>query len=731
MNRELTLIGSDPDVKPGLITGTYGLEVDPPAVDRMAILSISKGVEAVEEALVLFVDTAGTPLGQHGLLVVRGQIEPSVLHVPAGTSRLLVALTVPEPERRERIPARLEYPGRLAGITKLALYVYRINRQRGVSLPRLVLEKSQQLYRLGIRNLLRSPSSHVQLRELTSSDYLNWIRRCTETLLETGSAAHGDKVTRLAVFVETGPGTDSLERSLDALQRLRHATVRVYLVSGESSIPDELAGSWPRLECSLVLPAELSSAVRSVVSESDWCSFIRAGDLIRPHALQVLNRYVTVHGEACICYSDHDHGTNEARHSPWFKPRWSPQYYLNTDYVGRAIFFRADWLSKQPMPQSMKCIHETLLLVAGQSDPGGIHRIADVLFTFPEPPACRSGSDRQDVVTEHLNSQGISHAWKSGAKGVSESYVDYSPGFAGCYPGVSIIVPTRDQVRLLKSCVESLLDVTEYPSYEILIVDNGSRQSRTKSYLRECASRPECTVLDYDAPFNFSAINNFAVNHAKGELVCLVNNDIQVFREDWLSSMAAYFALRDVGAVGAKLLYRDRRVQHAGVVCGLGNVAGHAHRFEKSDAAGYMNRLQVPGEFSGVTAACLLTRRSIFQSLGGFNARELAVAYNDVDYCLKLWQAGYSVIFAPQAEAFHLESKSRGSEDTEEKRLRYRSETQYMWREWGAVLEDDPFYNPNLSRVREDYSIAPIMMSSVELEKVREGVVGPEAQRID
>jgi GT2 family glycosyltransferase len=676
----------------------------------MAVLAITPTFDGVEEAIALFEDSLGESLGQQAVLVNKGRLRPSVLHVPAQTEHLLVALTVSEVEPASQLDARLTYPGRLLGMVRLAVFVYRVNRQRGVSLPRFLLEKTVQLHRLGLRNLFRSPSSHVQLREFTSPDYLNWQRHSMENLLANGSIARSEQVMRLAVFIEAegiDKGLDSaLRASLAALAELGNAQVQAYVFAAGLPATDWLGESTMGVDIELLQTLDLPAAVGAAARDYEWCCYIKAGDIIRPHALHVLGEYANTHAQLCICYSDHDYLQDEERHSPWFKPRWSPEYFRNFDFIGRAVFYRGEWLAKQTrLETEITRIHTSLILAAGMAEPERIHRIPDVLFSFPGRPARQPPLERQAVISEHLTAAGIRHSWQAGVEGISASFVDYSPGFESAVPRVSIIVPTRDQLRLLKSCVESVLSVTRYPDYEIIVVDNGSRKRRTLAYLEKFSSRPECRVLHFDGPFNFSAINNFAVQQATGELICLLNNDIEVLREDWLSRMAAYFALPDVGTVGAKLLYRDRRVQHAGVICGLGNVAGHAHRFAKSSEGGYMNRLQIPGEFSAVTGACLLTRRTVWDALGGMNAQELAVAYNDVDYCLKLGRAGYRVIYVPQAELFHLESRSRGSEDTEEKKVRYKGETEYMWSKWESELRDDACYNPNLSRVREDFSL--------------------------
>lgn len=275
------------------------------------------------------------------------------------------------------------------------------------------------------------------------------------------------------------------------------------------------------------------------------------------------------------------------------------------------------------------------------------------------------------------------------------------------HPLVSIIIPTRDQVELLKACIDSILSFTTYPSFEILIINNGSQESETLDYLQDLENG-QIRVLDYPHEFNYSAINNFAVENAQGDYVCLLNNDIEVISHDWLEQMLAFAQLPGTGAVGAKLLYPDGRIQHAGVVlgvAGLARVAGHAHKFFAADATGYMGRAMVANEFSAVTGACLLVSKSKYLQVHGLT-QELTVGYNDVDFCLKLLAAGYKNVFVPQAKLTHHESVSRGLDTTKAQIERASNEVLYMRNKWGEILDNDPSYNRHLSGTHENFSLA-------------------------
>ena len=212
-------------------------------------------------------------------------------------------------------------------------------------------------------------------------------------------------------------------------------------------------------------------------------------------------------------------------------------------------------------------------------------------------------------------------------------------------------------------------------------------------------------LLAYDKPFNYSAINNFAVQQAKGEVIVLMNNDIEIISSNWLTEMVSHCLRDDIGCVGAKLYYPNNTIQHGGVVLGIGGVAGHSHKYFPKDHPGYFKRLKITQNFSAVTAACLAVRKSVFEQVGGLNEKDLTIAFNDVDFCLKVQQAGYRNVWTPYAEMIHHESISRGAEDTPEKVARFNQEVDYMKTTWGDHLNSDPCYNPWLSQVREDFSL--------------------------
>ena len=273
-------------------------------------------------------------------------------------------------------------------------------------------------------------------------------------------------------------------------------------------------------------------------------------------------------------------------------------------------------------------------------------------------------------------------------------------------PLVSMIVPTRDRLELLRPCIDSVLATTSYSPYEVLVVDNRSGARATHEYLRTIARHPAVRVLSYDHPYNFSAINNFAAGQASGAYLCLLNNDTEVIDERWLTEMMRFAVRDEIGAVGAKLLYGSGAIQHAGVVVGMGDAAGHAHRFSRSDDPGYFRLPHVAHFVTAVTAACMVVAKPKFDDVGGLDEEHLPVAYNDVDFCLKLQRAGYRNVYVPHAVLLHHESMSRGDDKAKEHIERYSRELTTLQQRWGTKTYQDPLLNPNLDRYSETFIVA-------------------------
>jgi GT2 family glycosyltransferase len=273
-------------------------------------------------------------------------------------------------------------------------------------------------------------------------------------------------------------------------------------------------------------------------------------------------------------------------------------------------------------------------------------------------------------------------------------------------PLASIVIATRDRIALLSTCIESIRARTTYRPYEIVVADNDSVEPETRTYLAQLVREGVARVVPYPGAFNFSAINNAAARQSGGDVLVFVNNDVEVIEPEWLTELVAQASRPEIGAVGAKLLYADGRLQHAGLILGIGGVAGHAFKRFPRDTLGANGRAVMIQAVSAVTAACMAVRREVFDEVGGFDAQALAVAFNDVDFCLRVMRAGYRNVYTPYALLYHHESASRGSDDVPEKAARFQAEVEVMLDRWGDALGRDFAYNPNLTLGAEDFGLA-------------------------
>jgi GT2 family glycosyltransferase len=451
------------------------------------------------------------------------------------------------------------------------------------------------------------------------------------------------------------------------------------------------------------------------LASGEWIALLDHDDVLSENALAEVALTLARRPDAQLVYSDEDkidgHGT---RFEPHFKCDYSPELFRSMNYFNHLTVHRADnvravggWRPGFEGSQD----YDLNLRVVECIDPGAVVHIPKVLYHW-------RAVEGSTALAGDAKGYAYKAGWKALEEHVARSGIDAElceiPG-APWYrvrhrmiepaPLVSLIIPTRDNVELLRTCISSILEKTTYRNYEIVVMDNGSVEAETLAYFDEIARDRGVRVIPYPHAFNYSAINNEAVLHAKGSIVALVNNDIEVISPDWLSEMVSWVQQSRVGCVGAKLLYPDDTIQHAGIILGIGGVAGHSHKYARRGDHGYCSRLEVAQNLSAVTGACLLVRREVFTEVGGLDEKGLKVAFNDVDFCLKVREAGYLNVWTPFAELYHHESKSRGAEDTPEKRARFRREVETMQARWGAVLQEDPYYSANLTREWENFSL--------------------------
>lgn len=427
----------------------------------------------------------------------------------------------------------------------------------------------------------------------------------------------------------------------------------------------------------LVIPETGDPHIREALGAIDrqdtqWFMPISAGDQIAPGSALTYCAQIAKPTSTCsVIYSDDDRIDRWGHRSrPHFKPNWNPDLHKHHDFVTGACILRAD--------------RDSLFEVG--SKPGWASNLT--------ARALASG----DMVA-HI-AKILHHRRTRGEPRLPLS----APVIAENCPRVSVIIPTRNGTDLLRTCITGLR-ATDYPDLEIIIVDNGSDDPGTLTYLQSLAEEG-VIVLPQPGPFNYSALNNRAVEVASGDLICLLNNDIEMLSPDWLAIMVTQALRPDVGAVGAQLLYPDGRIQHAGVVIGVGNAAGHAHRFVYPEDEGYFRRHALPQFITAVTAACLVVQKDRFLAVGGLDEANFPVAFNDVDLCLRLNQQGWQSFYEPRAVLVHHESVSRGDDRDPVGAARFAGEMAALQRIWHTDEITDPFHHPNLSRASEQFTMA-------------------------
>lgn len=464
---------------------------------------------------------------------------------------------------------------------------------------------------------------------------------------------------------------------------------------------ERTAESAPRVKLtSRAVNGGISAASNDAIAlaTGDFVAFLDHDDELAPTALSWVAQAVLEHDEVDVVYTDEDKLDRTGRRiNPFLKPDWAPDLLLSFPYLCHLLVIRRSLLDDVGgLRSEYDGSQDYDLMLRATEKARNVHHISEVLYHW----RIVEGSTASEAMAKpwaHLASRrALEDALRR--RGIDGSVED-GPG-PGWYnvrrrpsrrPLVSIIVPYRDQPRLTRQCVDSLSKHTDYENWELLLVDNDSHEPETAVLKERLRETPRARMLDYPGLFNWSSINNAAAKEAEGELLLFLNNDIEAIDGGWLEAMVGHALRPEVGTVGARLLYPDGAVQHAGVVIGLGGIAGHICAGLPNDRLGYMGMAKLTTNCSAVTGACMLTRTELFASLGGFD-EAMVVAFSDIDYCLRLRQAGYLHVFTPLAELVHHESRSRGFAND-------REEVSLFFPRWRSLIEDrDPYLNRNLSR---------------------------------
>lgn len=452
------------------------------------------------------------------------------------------------------------------------------------------------------------------------------------------------------------------------------------------------------------------------MAEGDFIGLMDHDDLLAPNALFEIARMIENEPKADVIYTDEDKITTDLKEH--FQPHLKPDFNLDllraNNYichffvVKKAIVeqvggFRKEFDGAQDHDFIFRCVEQA----------EKICHVPEILYHWRTHKASTADNPASKMYAFEAGKRAIeAHLQRMKTPGRVTHTKDFG-FYRVTYPVrkkelISILIPNKDEVESLKACINSIREKSTYDNYEIIIIENNSTSCEIFEYYKELEKQENIRVITWNKEFNYSAINNFGAKAAKGDYLLFLNNDVTVITPKWMEEMLGNCQREEVGAVGVKLLYPDRTIQHAGCVIGLGGIAGHLFTDMPASRTGYLHKASIQQDLSAVTAACMMMKRTCFEKAGGFT-EELAVAFNDIDLCLKVRQEGYLIVYNPDVQLYHMESKTRGAEDNKKKVRRFQKEIEYMRCHWITILKNgDPYYNKNLSLSKWNYSLRPL-----------------------
>ena len=546
--------------------------------------------------------------------------------------------------------------------------------------------------------MLFAPRELPPLRPNVAEDagrYDAWVRASEAARSKTLDPPQSGRSLRVAMVVDGPPPPETME-SLQSLRSQRSGSVNLAVV---------LLSRWRQEMSALLKESDLPFASHLVLLDEGSTSFqllqraleeaddhgvapIYPGDVWAPDAVFKLSAALEHHG---VVYADEDSIDSGGVYGrPRLKPDFSPEFLLHADYIGRPLALSAEVVARLPEPAARSLgarNHDLALRACEMAD--SVHHVAEVLCHRHVQSLSSSIEDVDDW--GHVQSAIARRRERGSARrgvAAATARIIRTPEVRSA----SVIIPFRDEPQLLRACFDSIERTRKDVAVEYLLVDNGSDQPETATLLERLGERPDVSILRDDRPFNWAQLNNAAVAHASGDVLVFLNNDIEAMTHGWLDALCAQVERPEIGAAGARLLYPSRRLQHCGVVLGLGGAAGHLFVGLAEDHPGYLDMAVTTRECSAVTGACLATRRSLFEDLGGFD-ETLGVDLNDIDYCLRVWGSGRRVVYESSAELVHYESPSRGTAGAVGDIIRFVE----RWK--GSILAGDPYLNPHLTRV--------------------------------
>lgn len=558
---------------------------------------------------------------------------------------------------------------------------------------------------------------------LDSVQYARWIRKHEPTPadLNRQRATVLPRRPLISVIVPVhNPPQTFLEQMIVSVREQTYVHWELCVVDGGSTAPhvrsvlEGAAEADPRIRVEF-LPANRGIAGNTnatlELATGDFVAFLDHDDTLAPFALFEIARVINEQPDTDFIYSDEDKLDEAGRRvDPCFKPDWSPDTLRGHNYVCHLLVLRRSLVEHVGgLREGFDGAQDYDLVLRASEKARHIVHVSKVLYHWRmHRHSTAADTDSKQYLVEagrralgqHLHRMNTPAAVHDGPSPGLYRVVYHLPH----QPLVSVLIPNRDSPELLNRCLESLA-LSSYANYEVLVLENGSSRDDTFDFYCGLEKQPRVRILTWKRPFNYAAVNNCGATNARGDLLLFLNNDVEATHPDWLERMATHALRPEIGAVGAKLLYADGTVQHAGLVLGMGGAAGHVHRRFPRDAGGYMDRLRLVNNCMAVTGACLMTRRQVFEEAGGFDER-FVLAYNDVDLCLTIRGLGYRILWTPEAELYHLESKTRGYEDDSDKQARFRREFDLFLKKWAATLEaGDPYFNRNFRLDRADWCL--------------------------
>ena len=677
-------------------------------------------------ALRFLPESGSVPLARRPVPVVAGK-RTRVVHVPPGTARVQLDVTpwldtisvshvtlrpIPSAAAASLMSADVAVSS-VAGSTDSGSMRDRLRSARSSRGNRAMLEEVAVAY------------EHLQHRRSGDGvDYSSWrIRNATlfdddiDHLRRRASNLPGGGPSISVVMPVYDPPLEWLERAIESVQEQTYDRWQLVLVNDASTNPQiaPLLDRYARQDSrTLVVHRKQNGHIAAAtndglsVATGEFVAFMDHDDELAPFALAAVALEAAT---ADVLYTDEDKIDAHGKHyDPHCKPSWNPELLLGQNYLSHLTVIRRSLITaigglRTGFDGAQD--HDLVLRATAETSTDRIRHIPLVAYHWRAIEGSTALAPGEKNYTEDASMRALrdhlGEPWTVGLANAPTAYRPVPP--LNEFPLVSIIIPTRDRVDLLRQCTDSLVRTT-YPAFEILILDNDSSDPETLDWLDSFDNGHDHRVIPAPGPFNYSAVNNLGARHAKGELLLLLNNDTEVIEPDWLALMVRWALQPNIGAVGAKLLYPDDTIQHAGIILGLGGLAGHGHLHDPASAAGYFNRLVLTHEVGAVTGACLLTWRSTWEQLGGLD-EELAVAFNDVDYCMRVrHEANQRILWVPNALLYHHESVSRGKEDDPVKVARFNAEVDRALDKWADVLAQDPAYSPNLTLEANAFTLA-------------------------